>query len=298
MFVRMSDGHEVFVREYEPTIIKGHVHILHGMAEHSARYDEFAQFLQEAGYYVTLHDHRGHGETAERNGTYGYFAEEAGFHRVVIDAHEVIEAVRKNKELPPLQLIGHSMGSFIARRYIQQYEVANVILVGTGAMSPLHQVGTIVAKALAKQQGKAEPSPLLNELSFGGFNKKIKNPRTEYDWICCNEKAVDAYIADAQCGFIATNQFYADLTEGILTVSQPREMMKIPVTLPVLLISGSEDAVGENGKGVMKVGQQMADAGVETVCVHLVEGMRHEIMNEENRMSTYRIMLRWLQRYE
>lgn len=290
-YIRMSDGHEVFVRVYEPEIIQGHVHILHGMAEHSGRYEQFAMFLKQQGYYVTMHDHRGHGQTAERNGKYGYFAEEAGFHRVVIDVHEVIQAVRHNKNLPAVQLIGHSMGSFIARRYIQRYDVANVILVGTGEGTALHKVGQVVPATIAT---KDEPSALLDKLSFGSFNRTVKNPKTAYDWLCTEANEVQKYIDDPQCGFIATTQFYADLMEGITLVSNPAEIAAVRKDLPILLISGSDDPVGGMAKGVFAVANQFTQAGIQKVCTYIVEGKRHEIMNEANKLQTYQVMLRWL----
>lgn len=292
----MSDGHELFVRSYEPTTTcRGHVHILHGMAEHSGRYDKFARFLQQQGYYVTLHDHRGHGQTAARNGKYGYFGAEAGFHRVVIDAHEVIEAVRKGKDLPQVQLIGHSMGSFIARRYVQRYQVATVILIGTGEGTLLHKAGQIVPALSAV---KNEPNPLLDKLSFGSFNSTVPKPATDYDWLCANPQAVQQYIADEQCGFIATTQFYADIMEGIVLVSTPSQIAHIPKALPILIISGSEDPVGAMTKGVFAVAEQFNKAGVENVCTYIVEGKRHEILNEVNYLTTYHVMLRWLQEHE
>ncbi|WP_369792340.1 alpha/beta fold hydrolase [Lysinibacillus sp. BF-4] len=295
-YIRMSDGHELFVRSYEPaTTCRGHVHILHGMAEHSGRYDKFARFLQQQGYYVTLHDHRGHGQTAARNGKYGYFGAEAGFHRVVIDAHEVIEAVRKGKDLPQVQLIGHSMGSFIARRYVQRYQVATVILIGTGEGTLLHKAGQIVPALSAV---KDEPNPLLDKLSFGSFNRTVPKPATDYDWLCANPQAVQQYIADEQCGFIATTQFYADIMEGIVLVSTPSQIAHIPKALPILMISGSEDPVGAMTKGVFAVAEQFNKAGVENVCTYIVEGKRHEILNEVNHLATYHVMLRWLQEHE
>ena len=152
-YIQMSDEHFVFTRTLEPsTPCIGHIHILHGMAEHSGRYLTFAKTLTAAGYVVTMHDHRGDGETAAYNGTLGFFAEENGFERVVKDAHEVITQLHVPYANVPLILFGHSMGSFITRRYIQLYgeQVDNVILCGTGNVTALHAVGNLVAKALAK----------------------------------------------------------------------------------------------------------------------------------------------------
>ena len=149
----MSDGHKIAVTMYIPSSdATKHIHLLHGMAEHQKRYERFASYLCEMGYLVSSHDHRGHGDTAEANGgLYGYFAEKDGFERVVEDVQEVIEGVRQRVAEFPLVLFGHSMGSFIARRYTQLHseELAAAVYCGTGATTPLHIAGHQLASALA-----------------------------------------------------------------------------------------------------------------------------------------------------
>ncbi|ATP42463.1 alpha/beta hydrolase [Solibacillus sp. R5-41] len=296
-YLQMSDGHEVFVTTYIPSEKAiGHMHILHGMAEHSARYEHFAEFLCDEGYSVSMHDHRGHGATAEQNGQFGFFAEEDGFERVVRDVFEVIESLRQQLDIKSLTLFGHSMGSFIARRFIQQYSylLDNVILSGTGAVKPLHLAGNVLAKQLVKVKGATVESPLLDKLSFGNFNNKIENAKTSFDWLSTDEEQVQKYIQDEKCGFIATTQFFADLTDGLLMLNKVSENSRIRPSLPILLVSGSEDPVGDAGKGVVQVGQQLQEAGLEKVKVYLFEGKRHEILNERNKKYSYEMIVRWL----
>ena len=300
-YIKMSDGHFVFTRTLTPTMpCRGHIHILHGMAEHSGRYSNFAQILCDAGYAVTMHDHRGHGETAAYNGTLGFFAESNGFDRVVEDVHEVIVTMHAPYADVPLIIFGHSMGSFIARRYIQLYghHIDNVILCGTGSVSPLHMVGHYVAQALAKQRGKETESALLNKLSFGSFNKQFANPKTAYDWLCSVEQEVQKYMDDPYCGFIPTNQFFVDLTAGFKGLNRKKEIEKIKKNLPILLISGSKDPVGDAGQGVYKVAEQFAAAGIQDVTVYLFEDRRHEILNEDNQQAVHQVLLRWLEKYD
>ncbi len=300
-YMKMSDGHFVFTRTLTPTIpCIGHIHILHGMAEHSGRYIKFAQKLCVAGYAVTMHDHRGHGETASYNGTLGFFAEKNGFDRVVEDAHEVIVAMHAQFADVPFILFGHSMGSFIARRYIQLYsnDVDNVILCGTGNVSTLHKIGHYVAQVLAMQRGKEMESPLLNKLSFGSFNKQVPNAKTAYDWLCSVEDEVQKYIDDPYCGFIPTNQFFVDLTAGLMVLNRKNEIEKINKNLPILLISGSKDPVGDSGHGVYNVAERFAAAGVQDVTVYLFEDKRHEILNEDNHQAVHQVLLRWLEKYD
>lgn len=298
-YMQMTDGHDVYVRTYAPDLpVIGHIHILHGMAEHSGRYNHFATYLCEHGYYVSLHDHRGHGKTAERSGELGFIAEEHGFDLLVEDACQVMQQVRSGKNLPQPILFGHSMGSFIARRFIQLYsnQIEKVILCGTASTTTLHRLGKYVGQVLVLRNGKQAPSQLLNDLSFGSYNKQIKSPKTIYDWLCSNPETVQKYIEDSYCGFIASTQFFVDLTTGLLLIDKHTELKKMRHDLPVLFTSGHEDAVGENGKGIFKVAQQFTDVGMEDVTVHLFEKMRHEILNEIQHELVFKVILRWLEK--
>ena len=296
-FLKMSDGQQLYVAMYEPeSTPKGHIHVLHGMGEHCGRYDMYGKQLADMGYFVSMHDHRGHGQTVDRGGQLGFFAQQKGFERVVRDVFEVTQLIRKNRDLPQMILFSHSMGSFIARRYVQLFSttVKAVILCGTGAATALHAVGNRVATVLARQNGKNVPSHIMNDLSFGSFNKSILNPKTVFDWLSRDAEEVQKFIDDPKCGFIPTNQFFADLTYGIRLISQKQEMSRIRSDLPVLLISGSEDPVGDYGAGVFKVAEQLTAAGLENVCVYLFEGMRHEILKETNKEQVYEVIKRWL----
>ncbi len=300
-YLEMSDGQFVFTRTLRPSdSCIGHIHILHGMAEHSGRYVKFAHVLNAAGYAVTMHDHRGHGETAAYNGTLGFFAEDNGFDRVVEDAHEVVTTLHAQFADVPLILFGHSMGSFITRRFIQLYSdnVEYVILCGTGNVTALHSMGNLVAKTLAKQLGKETESKLLNKLSFGSFNKQFPNSKTEYDWLCSVDDEVQQYMEDPYCGFIPTNQFFVDLTTGFMALNRKKEIAKVKKGLPILLISGSKDPVGDQGRGVYTVAEQFAAAGLQDVTVYLFEDKRHEILNEDNQEAVYQVLLRWLEKYD
>lgn len=301
MELLVSDHTRIYVRIYEPEHeVIGRFHILHGMGEHGGRYDAFATMLCEQGYFVTMHDHRGHGKTAELNGKLGYFADENGFERVVEDVYDVLQNVRYDYKKVPIYIFGHSMGSFIARRFIQVYGeiVDGCILCGTGATTTMHKVGNMLAKTMARTKGKDVRGDLLNELSLGSFNKQFKNTKTAFDWLSSDEEEVQKYIEDPYCGFIPTNQFFADLTDGLIMINRKEENTRIPKDLPILLISGSADPVGNNGKGVYKVANQLKNAGAQNVIVYLFEEMRHEILNERNKQQVFEVVSRWLKKYE
>ncbi len=295
--MRASDGHELYYVCYTPESPIGHVHLIHGMAEHVGRYEEFAEYLVSLGFIVSAHDQRGHGKTAQRNGILGYFADEDGFHRIVEDMGTVITEVQRATGAWPLVLFGHSMGSFVTRRYIQLHseKIHRVVLSGTGGdPSFTGKVGKAVARASAKLYGKKEPSEALGKLTFGNFNKPFADEGSASAWLTRDKEMVAKYEADPYCGFESTNQLYIDLFSGLAVINNPSDIAKIRKDLPLLLISGAMDPVGDNGKGVFSSAKAFNDAGITNVKVYLVEEGRHELLNEINRHDHFKVIGDWM----
>jgi alpha-beta hydrolase superfamily lysophospholipase len=300
--IEMTDGFLVhaIVMKPEGTPI-GHIHLLHGMAEHIARYEEFAKYLVGKGFIVSGHDHRGHGKTAKMNGSKGHFADENGFDRVVQDAYEIIAKLRDEYPSPRFILFGHSMGSFVARRYIQLHghEVDKAVLSGTGGDPGVSRLaGQVAAYLRGKKNGFDQPDNFLNKLVFGGFNKSVHQPKTPLDWLSTDTEAVEKYLIDPACGIVPTTQFFADLFKGLGEIHKEEEIKKIPKDLPILLFSGSEDPVGNNGKGVWEVAKQYDNAGMTNVTVMLFEGGRHEMLHEKNRQHVFQDVYDWIEKDE
>ncbi|MFX3674019.1 MAG: alpha/beta fold hydrolase [Paenisporosarcina sp.] len=299
-YVTMSDGQEIYTVVYAPEQdVRGHVHILHGMAEHIGRYEEFASFLTENGYLVSGHDHRGHGQTGQKQEQFGFFTEKGGFERVTEDVREILQAVRINIELPPPILFTHSMGTFIGRRYIQKYghSISKIVLSGTrGPLSPVDKAGKWIAIGFAMFQGKKAENHVLNKMSFEKFNSAVSHPGTKFDWLSTDPKQVKNYIDDPLCGFIASNQFFVDLIDGLTKVNDMKEMKQIPKDLPILLISGALDPVGKMGKDLWTVAEQYKKLGVQDVKVVIMEGKRHELLNEVDNKEIYKKVLTWMEK--
>lgn len=296
----MSDGALLYAFIRQPVGKPfGHIHILHGMAEHIGRYDTVVDYFIERGYVVSGHDHRGHGKTANLNGMKGHFADQDGFNRVVEDAYEVISDMKTYQEPLKFILLGHSMGSFIARRLIQQYgdTVDLVVLSGTGDDSGLARyAGQAVAYALGKKDGFLERNKLLDSLVFGEFNRGISNASTKFDWISKNDALVSSYLADENCGFIPTTQFFVDLFAGLGVIHRKKEIARIPKKLPILLFAGTEDPVGRNGNALWKVANQYNNAQIEDVTVQLFEGGRHELLSDSTRKEVIQSVLAWIEK--
>lgn len=276
---------------------KAIVQIAHGMAEHAARYERFAEALTAAGYAVYANDHRGHGETHPVGHGHGYFADRDGFATVVADLHSVTDVARAENPGLPLFLFGHSMGSFLSRAYAAKYggELAGLVLSGTaGDQGVLGLVGLGLALAEARLRGRQHVSPLLDNLSFGQYGKAFKPARTKFDWLSRDEAEVDKYVADPLCGNVFTSGFFVDLIRGLGHIHDPETTAQVPKDLPIQLIAGSMDPVGGQSKGVDQVAGQYRKAGVRQVTTRYYIGARHELLNESNRDEVTADLIAWL----
>ncbi len=272
------------------------VQIVHGMAEHAARYERFAEALTGAGYAVYAHDQRGHGQTAAE-ADHGIFAERDGWSVVIADVRTVTEFAQAEHPGLPVVLFGHSMGSFVSRAYTALHgaRLAGLVLSGTGGNpGPLAAVGKAVAGVQARVRGRRHQSGLMTKLTFGQYNARFKPARTEFDWLSRDEAEVDAYIADPLCGNVFSAAFYADLLGGLQQINRSAAFAAVPRDLPVLVFSGSADPVGAGGKGVREVAEAYRSAGVSDVTMRLYPDARHELLNETNRDEVTADILAWL----
>lgn len=296
-----SDQRKINAYSWQPEdghTIKAIVQLSHGMAEHIQRYDAFSHFLTQNGFVVYGNDHRGHGQSITAPDDRGYFAEKNGFELVVDDMFRLTAIAKNAYPDIPVFIFGHSMGSFLTRRYMVKYgkHINGVVLSGTGGdQGFLGKIGLQLAKLEKRRIGARTPSKLLDKLIFGNFNKFIPNARTPFDFLTRDEAVVDAYIADEACGFIESAGFYTDLLYGINLVHKQEQIERIPKTLPVFLIAGTEDPVGHFGKGVRKVYEQYQSEKLLDIQMHLYKGSRHELLNEWNKDEVYNDVLAWLE---
>jgi alpha-beta hydrolase superfamily lysophospholipase len=296
--IKGIENHSIYVVSWKPESdeIKGIVQIVHGMAEHCMRYKDFAEFLTKKGFIVYAHDHRGHGLSVAENEEQGFIHTDEGFMKLVEETHMVTEFIKKNEKNRKIFILGHSMGSFVTRKYIQIYDkdVAGVIISGTcDSQGALGVVGKVIAKSIAGIKGKNYKSKLLDDMSFGSYNNKFKPVRTNMDWLSRDENQVDMYMKDEACGFICSAWTYVDILNGISMVSNKQNIKKTRKNLPILFISGDKDPVGNSGKGITKVYEKYYCQGIEVQLKLFVEA-RHEILNETNREEVYEYILEWI----
>jgi len=270
--------------------------ISHGMCEHMSRYDEFAKFMNDNKVLVIGNDHLGHGNTA-KEGDLGYFG--AGKSKVVVDdLFKVTQYAKENYGSDiPYFLLGHSMGSFMARRYIMTYgsEISGVILSGTGSQPGIVLAGgKLVASIVGAVKGDRYRSTLIKGMAFGAYLKKIENPRTVSDWLCKDEEIVDKYENDPFCKYDFTVDGYKTLFDSISFIQKSENIRKIPTDLPIIFISGTEDPVGNYGKAVEQVYDTYEAAGIKDIEMILYHEGRHEMLNEVEREGVYEDIDTWI----
>ena len=277
--------------------VKGVIQIAHGIAEHIDRYRDFMEYLAGNGFVVAGDDHLGHGKTMTGEEDKGQFSDKDGWNCVVKDLVSLHDLMVT--EYPGINYIvfGHSMGSFLMRTYIADYpsKYDMAIISGTGHQGKLLvTAGNIIAQNTIKKKGYDSDGTSLNNLSMGGYQKKIKNPRTDCDWLSRDEAQVDKYVADETCGFTAKAGLYADMLKGVKYVTDMKNIRKIRKDKPVLFISGDMDPVGEYGKGVKKAYGCFKKAGIADVTMKLYPEGRHEMLNELNKDEVYKDILDWI----
>lgn len=297
LFLNMDDGAENYIRRWaQVEKPQGVVQIAHGMAEHSARYDRFARFCNELDFIVVANDHRGHGQTGEKAGVVGYFAEENGFDRVVDDLYDIHRWLKKEYPQLPMFLMGHSMGSFLVRRYLQKYgqTIQGAILMGSGGHPGFAlKVGRFIARRQMRKD-PTRPSKLLDKMSFGSYNRGVKNPETKFDWLSRDTREVQKYIEDPYCGMVCSSGFFYDLFTGLEQIHDPALITQVPKDLPILVVSGEADPVGSYGAGIAQFVGQLKAQGMDNVETKLYEGARHELLNEINKEEVMEDLGRWL----
>lgn len=300
-YIPSSDGiSRLHGIQWAPTgEVRALLQISHGMVDHIARYDDFARAMNVRGIAVIGHDHLGHGKTGSRE-KHGIFAEENGAFYVLEDIR--IAAGYGKRQYPgvPHYILGHSMGSFFVRRYLTLHAdtVDGAVIMGTGSQSLLLlQAGSMAVRLAVEKDGRRDHNKQLHRLVLGSYNKSFEPGKTSHDWLSRDAEQAVKYEADPDCQFTFSNGAYEDFFQIMLDLKKEKQFERIPKGLPILLISGDCDPVGEQGKGVKRVYKSLKRMALTDVTMKLYKGARHELLNETNKKEVFADIGNWVEKH-
>lgn len=291
-----DDGKPLHVIGWVPDEPVGVVQIVHGVAEHVERYAHVAELLGRDGLAVWANDHRGHGAT-DRPTDYGYVARSGGWDLMIADLQAVDAHIRLAHPGLPRAIFGHSMGSILVQDLLSRTPAAYDAVVLSGSQlggSPLQYAGWVLANVEKRRQGARGVSPALRALSFSAWNKKFAPTSTDYDWISRDPDAVAAYAADPACGFDPSNALWCDLVAASIKAGSRDAVTRLAKDLPILVITGEEDASNDNGKLARQLAARYVECGLTDVTYRSYPGARHELVNETNRDEVLADLRTWL----
>lgn len=269
---------------------KGIVQVSHGMAEHGRRYDDFANYLNKNGYIVFADDHRAHGMSSTKQSSKGVKGYHKGdiYNDTVKDEVEITKYL-KGKYNRPVIYLGHSYGSMLGQRYIEEdNERAGAIFSGSAMMKGgLLGAGCAISNMQYKILGGEKSGKLLNKMSFGSYNAPFKKEKMDFSWLSRDKEQVKKYILDEQCGMVMSIAFFKYFFNGLNASYKEENLKKIDITKPIAIFSGACDPVGGKGKLAQKLYDQYNALGVKDISIKLYPDARHEILNEINKKEVY-----------
>ncbi len=291
-----ADGTILHVSGWAVEAPKAVVQVLHGMAEYGSRYARLAAALAASGYTTYAHDHRGHGKSIPDVSPPGHMADHDSWNRIVEDTHGVNREIARRHPALPIIVLGHSMGSFVLQQLLFEHPIDMVAaaLSGSNGKPPaIAAVGKLVARIERARVGRRLPSPIIQRLTFGGYNRAFAPTRTEFDWLSRDPDEVDAYIADPLMGFAVSTQTWLDMLNALDRIADPKNTAKVPKGLPLYLFAGDQDPVGDKGRGMKRLHDAYKRAGIVDVRLKLYPDGRHEMLNETNRQEVMADFIAW-----
>ena len=275
--------------------IRAVLHIVHGMTEHISRYTSTMQELAKHGILAVGYDNLGHGYTA-REGEHGFIASKNGYALLAEDVALFAHAVRARfGERLPYILMGHSMGSFIARYAAEKtFRPDKLILMGTGGKNPFAGLALVLIAVIKRLRGETHVSPLVDRLAFGSYNKRFRAEGNEKKlWLSTDPAVRKKYAEDPLSGFSFTVSAMGDLIRLLKDTNRAAWYKNLDTSLPILLVSGADDPVGSYGKGVREVYKKLIRTG-HPASVKIYPGARHEILNDFTHDEVLRDLLAFI----
>jgi len=277
--------------------IKAVIQIAHGMAEHGARYARLAACLNAEGFAVYANDHRGHGKSIVHGQELGHMADDGSWNKTVDDLDLLNTEITKRHPQTPIILLGHSMGSFLTQSYLRKYGdniAAAALSASNGPPSALGKIAQLIIRIEKVRLGAKGHSALMATMTFNAFNKAFKPNRTEFDWLSRDNAEVDKYVADPLCGFECSVASWQGMLDALTIIASDEALAAMDKTKPIYMISGTEDPVGENGKGVKRLLARYEKHGFKNITGKFYPAARHELFNELNRDEITSDFINWV----
>ncbi|MBQ4050134.1 MAG: alpha/beta fold hydrolase [Oscillospiraceae bacterium] len=274
------------------------VQLAHGMCEYAERYEHLAEVLCQKDIALISHDHPGHGRSAAAAEDLGFIDETNGADLLTEDFRKMHLIIRERFPDTPVFLLGHSMGSFVVRDYLSRWSdgLSGAVICGTAGPNPAAKIGILLAKAIIRLKGSRHRSKLLSSISTGAYGKAFPgDPAGQNAWISRDSELTARYAADPFCNYLFTAAGYRDLFTLLARVSEPDWAASLPKELPLYLIAGEQDPVGDMGKGVRVVADRLHKAGIRDLTLRLYADDRHEIFNELDKDRVFSDLLCWLE---
>lgn len=298
-----ADGLTTIACYYYPSQIptKGLIYFAHGVSEYALRHSEFFKTLTKAGYSVLANDHMGHGNSiATHSGYFNSRGGARGWDCACRDAYRCIYEGQNQFQIPkslPVYGIGFSLGSFIVRTLAIRSPLLfrGMVLIGTGYQNLINTtLGKHVAESEAEIHGHSSFTDKVTELTFGEYNKTFEG-KTKADWLCANEVARQRYLADEKCTEGFTAGLFADLLFGMEYTCDRGNMKQMEKDMPIYMVSGADDPVGNFGDGIKKLYKKLHRLGFN-VGYSLFANMRHDVLHERNAHYVLVDIIRFLDR--
>ncbi len=272
------------------------IQLSHGMCGYFERYKHLIEFLVSHNILVCGNDHLGHGNSVKSKLNLGYFSLKDGFKHLSEDLYKLTTLMKKKYPQTPYFLLGDGMGSSVVRTYLTKYSknVDGSIIIGTTGTNPFSKSDITATNFTYSLKGEKYRSKFINKLVFGKYNDSYGDKKTEFDWLSTDKRAVSKFISDPYCNFIFTTSAFKDLINLASFVTSQECIKQTPKSLPIYIMSGNDDPVGDYGDGVTSFYNSLKQVGFDDVDIKLYQNCRHEILNEINYEEVFDDILTWI----
>lgn len=265
---------------------KAVVQIIHGALEYKERYLPLAEYLRDHGFAVVLSDNRGHGHSTSEDNPFGLMP---GVDRLIADQVMISDWIKSRYPDTPLDLFGHSMGSMLARIYLQRHDarVHKLVMTGTVYYNRLAPLGLKIISAVHLFKQDHEFSDLVSKVCGNSING--------YDWLSFNKENIREVRADKRMvkrypigsmrTMIKANERLRDVDD--FTCANPN--------LPILNLVGDHDRIAGGRRGIASTVNLLLKAGYHDVTTRVMPHMKHELLMEKERQKVFKLILDFLE---